>query len=205
LALDRSAWALIAANLLVIGVALKLGMRLADMLVVYWIQSMIIGVCGFIRILSLKRFSSRGFSVTWGPVEETLRFRVQLALFFAFFYGTLHVFYLGGIIIFAGVRFDAPPSGYAICAVVFALNHGYSLYVNLAKDAAGRPNVGTVTMLPIARMLPMHLTIILGGAAGGGAVAMAIFLSLKVAVDVLMHCVEHKAFRVREPGEVYIS
>lgn len=202
---DRSAWALLAANALVIGIALTLGMKLTDMLVVYWIQSMVIGACASIRILRLKRFSSRGFSVTWGPVEETREFRIQLALFFALFYGTLHVFYLGGMILFAGVKFGAPAAGYALCTAVFAVNHGYSLYVNLARDAAGRPHIGRVVMLPLARMLPMHLTIIFGTMAGGGMLAMAIFLLLKVGVDVLMHCVEHKALRERDPAEVYIS
>ena len=203
--LDRSAWALIAANALVIGIALKLGMKLADMLVVYWIQSLIIGVCAIVRILLLKKFSSKDFSVTWGAVEETLKFRIQLATFFFFFYGTLHVFYLGGMIIFAGVKFDASPAAYLLCAAVFAANHGYSLYVNIGHDAAGRPNIGTVVFMPILRILPMHLTIVLGAAAGGGAVAMAIFLFMKVAIDVLMHCIEHRALRGRQPGEVYIA
>lgn len=47
--------------------------------------------------------------------------------------------------------------------------------------------------LPYARILPMHLTIILGGALGGeGAAVVLIFGALKTAADVLMHHVEHR-------------
>jgi len=51
-------------------------------------------------------------------------------------------------------------------------------------------------LLPDARILPMHLTIILGGALGGdGAGVLLVFGALKTAADVLMHYVEHRVLQ----------
>jgi len=204
---DRSTWALIAANLFVVAVALTAGLSFGDMLAVFWIQSVIIGICAVIRILSLEKFSSQGFGVTWGPVEETLKFRVQLAAFFVLVYGVMHAMYFAflyfGAHLFGGLH--GSPLGYGLCAAAFAVNHGYSLRVNLRADIAGRPNIGNITMLPFARIVPIHISSLIGGAAASGALGMIMFLFFKIMIDVIMHSVEHKALRSRKPGEVYIS
>lgn len=51
-------------------------------------------------------------------------------------------------------------------------------------------------LLPYARIVPMHLTIILGSTlAGDSALALLLFASLKTGADVLMHHVEHRVLR----------
>src|SRR5438132_766929 len=61
----------------------------------------------------------------------------------------------------------------------------------LAADQQGQPNIGGVMFLPYLRILPMHLTIILGVAAGytGGVM---LFAGLKMLADVLMHWIEYR-------------
>jgi hypothetical protein len=50
--------------------------------------------------------------------------------------------------------------------------------------------------LPYARILPMHLTILLGDQPGAGdANAVLAFGALKTVADVLMHQVEHRVLR----------
>jgi hypothetical protein len=53
--------------------------------------------------------------------------------------------------------------------------------------------------LPYLRILPMHLTIILGGLASrdGGAWTLVLFTLLKTAADVAMHVAEQAIFRRR--------
>ena len=47
-------------------------------------------------------------------------------------------------------------------------------------------------MFPYARIIPMHLTILLGSYFVGGAEGtLIIFLALKTLADVLMHMIEH--------------
>lgn len=49
--------------------------------------------------------------------------------------------------------------------------------------------------LPYYRIIPMHATIILGGAFFGGTIALLLFVVLKTIADVTMHTVEHHALR----------
>jgi hypothetical protein len=204
---DRSAWALIAANLFAVGVAYATGMGLGEMLFVYWMQSIIIGVCAVIRILSLKSFSTKGFSSSSGPVEETPAAKRQTAIGFALIYGILHVGYLL-FLYFGGPSIDRIQGsllGYGLCAAVFAVNHAYSLYKNIRADAEGRPNLGDLAMLPFVRIVPMHFTVVVGNAMANSIAAMIFFLIFKTFTDVILHCVEHSALRSVRPGEVYIS
>lgn len=190
---------LIASNLLVAGAALGLGMGLAGMLLVYWAQSVIIGVCAVVRILCMRNFPSTG------PIEQTLKFRIKQALGFVSVYGVLHATYMAFLVYVWRVKFDGPLLGYALCIAVFVANHGYSLYVNLRADAAGNPGPAALTMLPFVRIVPMHIAVLVGMAEGAMPVAIALFLFYKITLDVIMHNVEHKALRARKPGEVYIS
>ena len=61
----------------------------------------------------------------------------------------------------------------------------------MAADQQGRPNIGGVMFLPYLRIVPMHLTIIVGIGAGytGGVV---LFGALKTLADALMHWIEYR-------------
>ena len=48
---------------------------------------------------------------------------------------------------------------------------------------------------PYLRVVPMHLTIIIGGAIAGSQMALAGFLTLKTLADYLMHRLEHAMMR----------
>jgi hypothetical protein len=189
---DRSVWVLIAANLAALLIAWLTKMSLRELMLVYWIQSVIIGATSFIRIVNLKRFSSENFRVNDKPVEETTAGKWQVAIFFAAHFGLFHFVYLM-FLAFEGkaAPHAGPAFGYFLCALVFAANHGYSLLQNIRSDALGRPNVGTLMFLPYARIIPMHATILAGGTFAGGAQAFALFGFLKILADVIMHTVEH--------------
>jgi ribosomal protein S27AE len=188
---DRSVYALIAANALALLIAWLTKMSLRELMLVYWIQSVIIGVMSVIRILSLQRFSTENFQMNDAPVPETTGSKVQVAVFFVMHYGIFHAVYLLFIVVGSRHAVGGSAVGYLLCALVFAVNHGYSMLQNVRRDAQGRPNLGTLMFLPYGRIVPMHLTIVAGGAFTGSAHAFALFGFLKVVADVIMHTVEH--------------
>jgi hypothetical protein len=58
-------------------------------------------------------------------------------------------------------------------------------------DLRGTPNIGTLMFVPYIRIIPMHLTIILGVMLEDG-LGLLLFGSLKTVADVAMHKVEHR-------------
>lgn len=194
---------MLAANLVAIVIALATRMPLSDLMLVYWIQSVIIGVSFFARMLSLGRFSTEGLNLDDEQLDATPRNKVRVALFFALHFGFFHLVYLMFLAFEPAAQKSAPFSalGFWLCAAGFAVGHGYSLLENIAKDRAGEPNLGTLMMLPYARIVPMHLTILFGGVLFKGVAALVIFCLLKTVADVLMHTVEHHVLRTSRPAE----
>jgi hypothetical protein len=190
---DRSVYALIAANLLAAIVAVAYGMNLNDLMLVYWVQSIMIGLSFFVRMLSLKRFSTEGMKTHAGPMTENTGTKVSVAIFFFFHYNFFHLGYLVFLVIDPPVK-DAVPismAGLAICALAFGINHAYSMSHNIRTDRLGKPKLSTVMMLPYARVIPMHAMILIGAGMGSTMRMLLFFIALKTAADVLMHVVEH--------------
>ncbi len=196
---DISTWALLGSNIWVLILYLKDGSDLGTILVVYWIQSVIIGFFNFIRIINLKEFSTEGFLVNGRAVEPTRKTKIQVAWFFAFHYGFFHLIYA----IFLIVVFIAPKNSGTIslslilgsAAILFA-NHLFSFFYNRNRDT-GEENIGQIMFLPYARILPMHLMIIFGIFLKG-TIGMIIFMFMKTIADLTMHIFEHKKLKL--PG-----
>ena len=196
---DRSGFlGIVAANLLAIGLAWWQHWPLVTLLWPYWLQSVIIGWYSRKRILSLGPFSlanTDGFDK--GSDEATKR---STARFFVLHYGAFHLVYAVFLwnLTTRGMRGMAPyhvtPLDVvfmAMIAVSFVLTHRATYQRIMAADQQGKPNIGGVMFLPYLRVVPMHLTIILGVAAGytGGVM---LFAGLKTLADVLMHWIEYR-------------
>ena len=189
---DRSVWVLILANLVALGIAWATGVSLKQMMAVYWVQSVIIGVTNVIRIMNLQKFSTAGFTSNDKPVPEDERGKRGTAVFFALHYGFFHLGYL--VFLLAGSKGGGgvgSAAGLALCALVFALNHGYSMMHNIRRDARGKPNLGTLMFMPYMRIFPMHILIILGASVAATPLHFALFVFLKIVADVAMHTAEH--------------
>ena len=198
---DRSVWVLVFANLVALGIAWATGMSLKQMMMVYWVQSVIIGITNVIRILNLQKFSTAGFSSNGRPVPTDESGKRGTAWFFAFHYGFFHLGYL--VFLLASSRGGAglgSAAGLGLCALVFALNHGYSMMHNIRRDARGTPNLGTLMFLPYARIFPMHLLIILGASVAATPLHFALFVFLKILADVAMHTAEHHVLGKGSPA-----
>ena len=167
-----------------------LGWRLVDMMLVFWLQSIVIGVSNVFRILALDKFSTENFKINNRSVQPTPAVKRQTAGFFAMHFGFFHLIYF--MFLMTG-NFGDPRLDWDIllCGVAFVVSHAYSYRYHVAMDRKGTPNIGTLMFLPYARVLPMHLTIILGSMAPN-TFGIVLFGVLKTAADAVMHQVEHR-------------
>ena len=86
--------------------------------------------------------------------------------------------------------------------MAFVFNHRYSYQHNKKRDSQRVPNIGTLMFFPYARIVPMHLTILLAASLGGNSItALLVFLALKTIADVIMHMVEHADARRKKSGK----
>lgn len=198
-----STLALVFSNALVIFFAIVDEISATEVLWIYWSQSVIIGIFNFFRMVTLKEFSTEGFKQGKKQPAPTRAVAVSSAIFFLFHYGFFHfiyAFFLGG---FSQISNSAPNSGsitfLLISAGTFFISYLIE-YINSAKEHSDvLPNIGYIMFAPYARIIPMHLTIILGGFVGAmGAFFSAdtnltiiiLFTGIKTIVDLITHSVD---------------
>jgi hypothetical protein len=187
----------------------------------FWMQSVIIGWYARQRILKLTRFCTQGVKINNRPVEPTPETARATASFFTLHFGLFHLIYLIFLIAFS---LTSDPQGfievtnedtgqvsqvqigrvhpfdfliYLALAIGFWQSHRASHREHVQADLANAPNIGTLMFLPYARIVPMHLCIILAIPLGGGAIWF--FMLLKAGADVLMHVVEHRLLQGKQP------
>jgi len=185
---EPSLFMLLAANLATIAATFWFQFDLKELMLIFWLQSVMIGLSFFVRILVSR---PRDVSA-WPAGFQWLDSSVFNALFFLLHYGGFHAVY------FVFIRPAALPglfSGVGLCALGFAASHGYSLWREIPRDRAAGISANTLLWLPYARIVPMHLTIILGPQIAGGAYALLMFLGLKTFADALMHVTEKRVLR----------
>ena len=189
--MDLSFWALMTSNLIVIAWALLEKWSLAILMFIYWSQSVFIGIFWFFKILALKDFSTKGFKINGRPVKPTKKTKNETAIFFLIHYGFFHIVYS----IFLGGKFKSVPTfQLLISGGIFFAYQCYSFFYNKKWEAKGKPNIGTMMFFPYARIIPMHITIIIAFSDWGQRQALALFLFLKLLADMVMHVVERKGF-----------
>lgn len=197
---DGSIWLLAISNIVALVVAVYQGWNLIDLMLVYWAQSVIIGLSYFFRILNLDKFSTENFTINNRSVDPTPETRRFTAFFFLFHYGFFHLAYLAFIVVEASPGQLLDP-GLMICTAVFGINHFFSYRYNRDMDRKGTPNIGTLMFTPYLRIIPMHLTIVFGATQILSTLGLLFFGGLKTIADVVMHYVEHARLkRVSENG-----
>ena len=170
--------------------------NLGELLWTYWVQSVIIGIFNFVRMMKLKQFSTAGLTSGGRPVPETPEGKRSSAIFFLCHYGFFHAGYAGFLLMEHREGSHLWP-WLALTALSFVVGEWFSFREHRAMDDRTRPNLGAMMFLPYLRIVPMHLTIILGGVSAAGVV----FFPLKILADVLMLLVEHNIDRKRAAGE----
>lgn len=188
--MNLSIISLIVSNLIIIILAVIQKWDISTVLWVYWMQSIIIGFFQFLRILSLRNFSTEKFIINGHPALPTPKTKTFTAFFFAFHYGFFHFIY--AIFLFNLFKSDHPfDFGYLLLGgLVFFINHLFSYFQNRIIDEQKIQNIGTLMFTPYTRIVPMHLIIIFGAILGQS--TLIVFLLLKTIADLVMHIVKHK-------------
>lgn len=191
--LGGSTRSLVLSNLFTIVLAVVQRWSLAEVMWVYWGQSVVIGYYNWRKIRSLREFTTDNFTINDRPVPPTESTRRQVAAFFAVHYGLFHFVYL---VFLLSESADVPWWGALsalACIAVFGVNHRESFRSSIESFVRRKPNIGSVMFFPYARVVPMQLTIVLGHLFGPGSLgSLVFFLLLKTGADVLMHTIEHR-------------
>jgi hypothetical protein len=186
---DFSGWTLILSNLLAIYFAVRENWSLPTTMLIYWCQSSIIGLFNFVRILSLKQFSTKGLLINERAVQATQKTKISVAFFFLIHYGGFHAGYLVFLLVQASPQ-PADKKIILLTAATFLANHFFSFLYNFKRDTK-KQNLGRMLFFPYARIIPMHLTLVFGGLLAHSTKALVFFLVLKTLTDWMMHLTEH--------------
>ena len=184
---------LILANAVPIIGVLFWGWDAAAILVLYWLESVIMGVLNIPKILACRKTEHGGV--------RSLGSNLFLVLFFSFHYGMftfVHGAFLaeipGARPIMEGLRNGGP---ILWTAGSFLLSHLFSMFINFfgKKEYLGRdPKKQMVSVY--GRVIVMHIVILFGGFLavrfGAPVLAVVMLIVLKTAIDLAAHKKEHR-------------
>lgn len=198
---DSSLVALLAANVLVVVLAVLNNMSGREVVLIYLAQGVIIGLANVVRVLNLRRFEFQDNRDAPDPdpdPEFASWLRLMLALGAIMFYMALHAsfFYMvmRDVEFYRGVPDDFS-ADFWLCTFVFACTHTYSLWHNLRADCGGEFGMATVAMIPFFRAMPMLVSPFVALAAPGGNVVIIFFAVFKTLADCYMHRATHRFLR----------
>ena len=178
----RSAWLLLAANLVPLVGVLAFGWDLGVVMLLFWAENAVIGVYHVVRLALVARWAG-----------------LFLVPFFTLHYGiftTVHGVFV--VTLFVG---EADP--WALARVIvpgilaLVVSHGYSFVTNVLRGGGlGEGKDASALMVaPYRRVVVMHLTILGGGfllvLLGSPLPALVLLVVLKTAVDLWAHLKEH--------------
>ncbi|HCY76658.1 MAG TPA: hypothetical protein DHV28_12130 [Ignavibacteriales bacterium] len=195
-----STLSLIFSNLLVIFFAIVDSISANEVMWIYWTQSVIIGIFNFIKMITLKDFSTEGFKQGNKQMPPTRATAISSAVFFLFHYGFFHFVYaifLGGFSQFSNSGSTGFSTSYFIySAGMFFISYLIEFINSRKAQNSEPPNIGYLMFAPYARIIPMHFTIIFGGFIGAAGSLFAaktdlaiifLFTGIKTLVDVITH------------------
>ena len=211
--------ALVAVNLLPLAGVLWWDLSLLSVLVIYWLESGVVGLANVPKIL-LASGSDSGtarFRATMNGVPVDISGppepadgpavhpeNVSTALFFCVHYGIFWVVH--GVFVFTFPLWASTPVGgldpgtVALGAAGMVLSHGISFATNYVGGGEYRTvSPGEQLFEPYGRVFVLHLTIIFGAflvsAFGAPVLEIALLIGLKIAVDLAAHLREHARAR----------
>ena len=197
---------LVAANLLPVAGVLALGWKVEEIVVVYWVENLVIGLFNAVRMaMAQGTRDKKGRPV---GAFETWFLRLFMVPFFIVHYGGFcfgHGVFLATLFPPGGggqgqdlddvlLRTAADPAFLVVAAALFA-SHAYSFARHYVGGAEYRSaDINELMARPYKRIIVVHLFIIGGGllmlALKSPLPALMVFIALKVAVDAWSHSKE---------------
>ena len=196
---DFSFWILLVSNVITIYLAINQNWSIYEVALVYFGQSFIIGIFGYLKIINHQNFET----------EEGFKFegknKTILGLVFLIPYLVFHIIsflLIAGQIFFAPLFFFFFGEPYTkitlksiglifLSILLFLANHWFSYFYNKVKDIKEPKKKIQIMFSPYVRIVPMHI-IILIGILSVNQLNLLVFLILKTIADLTMHIIEHK-------------
>lgn len=147
-----------------------------------------------------RYLSRRETSVVGEPVQPTRRNKIRQAFLFGGFYGFFHLIHLIFVMLEAeSVLFEQMQlhgAALLLGLACFLFHHLFSFVHNRKRDEYKRKEIGLLFIIPLVRIIPIHLTIIFGFfwlsvSSVFAPLVLALFMTLKAIADIIMHLLEH--------------
>lgn len=184
-----SVWFLVLSNVIPLFGTLFLGWNVGLILLIYWVETVIIGLINLPKLLTAL-----------GSPNPGLFGRLFFCAFFTVHYGMFNF----GHYVFLTEMFDLPPiteqtRNYALLTAVsgLLLSHLFSMIANwFGRGEFRKTPVGEQMFLPYGRIVVMHMVIIAGGfaveALGQPLIALILLVVIKTIIDLFSHKVSHE-------------
>jgi Family of unknown function (DUF6498) len=195
---DYTFWLLIAANLYLILYYIKYPESINGIIILFWIQSVLIGFFNFLDMLTLKNFATTDLKTGNEPSDAGSPAKNGcFTWFFLVHYGIFHLVYLFFLATLVDIK--KIDSRFIELSFFVILLAGISNFVqNKIRNRTEDVNIGAMFFMPYARVIPMHLMILMPQFLHIS--ANAIFLVLKTLADAIMYAVYRNA--IFKPPEV---
>jgi hypothetical protein len=207
---------LVAANLVPLVGVLFLGWDVGLVFIAYWIENGVVGILTVPKILlagrpdSTETINSRGLAyglAIFFPIHYGLFWAVHgVFVFFLASFATRGLFGMSGAFDpLANVVNDRP---LLLVAAVLMVSHGTSFLVNyVGQKEYLRTTPGAQVIQPYARVMVLHVTVVLGGFfvvfLGQPVALVALLVIFKTLFDLALHLREHARYR-RDPAPAIV-
>jgi len=190
---DQSFWSLLIINIAIIVYYLHYNTGFKTLVWIYWAQSVLIGFFTFLELATIKNIESGSIKLNNEPVNTDKQAKGCLSGFFAVHYGFFHLGYFIFIFTITDLKevFDWRLFQFSVGA--FALDQLWNFIRMKEWEKTHKVNGGVLFFLPYARIVPMHLTIILPKFVGF-LTMLPLFLVLKMFADLLMHVITVRVY-----------
>lgn len=194
---------LVLANLIPIFGVISLNWNAYDIILLYWIENIVIGICTVPRILLAHKPSIPKFSYI--SKKENQQFTLT-SFFLNIFFSGFFLFHFGtftsihGIFVFNLIAKNSTFiinndfSGLRIFFLALLISHGYSLIANyILKEEYRYRSAQEAMMKPYPRVTVIHLTIIFGAIISQffPTLLIILFVAIKIFADLGLHLKSH--------------
>lgn len=159
---------------------------------IYWLQSVLIGLFTSIELGLIKNPDTTSLKLNNEPISKNNM--GCAALFFLFHYGFFHFVY--AIFLFAGYSGNVNKKAVLLSGGMFFMESTVRFFRNRIIISEQKINVGRMFATPYARIIPMHLMILLP--AFLGLTSSVVFLVLKTIADAGMYLLTANTNKSRE-------
>jgi hypothetical protein len=193
-----STLALLTANMMPLLGVLAFNWNVTPIMIFYWSENLVVG---FYNVLKMRRAqgSVAGSNTTLNGRQVTQTDRRAMIVFFIVHYGMFTLCHGIFVMVMFGAGFSGIFSELGLALLFLTVSHGISYRRNfIGRGEYQRVAFTSLFWQPYSRVIIMHMTILLGGAwaqaKGAPVYALLVLVTLKTAIDLALHILEHRKF-----------